>query len=151
MRKLLSYFSFQGRSNRQRYWMTALALLGILMVAGILVAALAEASPLIGWIVLPVVIAYFWAICANAARRLHDRNKSSWWLLLFLGVPAFFSLFGAIGAAGGGPKEGADFISALGLPFSIWGLVEMGFLRGSKGPNKYGDDPLQPAMAEVFA
>ena len=33
---------------------------------------------------------------------------------------------------------------------SIWGLVELGFLRGTVGPNPYGPDPLQPlATASV--
>jgi uncharacterized membrane protein YhaH (DUF805 family) len=26
---------------------------------------------------------------------------------------------------------------------SIWGLVEIGFLRGTVGPNQYGPDPLE--------
>jgi uncharacterized membrane protein YhaH (DUF805 family) len=29
------------------------------------------------------------------------------------------------------------------LVISIWGLVELGFLRGTVGPNQYGPDPLQ--------
>ena len=29
------------------------------------------------------------------------------------------------------------------LAISIWGLVELGFLRGTVGPNQYGPDPLQ--------
>jgi len=27
----------------------------------------------------------------------------------------------------------------------IWGLVEMGFLRGTQGTNRFGPDPLAPA------
>ena len=30
---------------------------------------------------------------------------------------------------------------------SIWGLVELGFLRGTVGPNPYGPDPLQAPAA----
>jgi uncharacterized membrane protein YhaH (DUF805 family) len=29
----------------------------------------------------------------------------------------------------------------------IWGLVELGFLRGTLGPNRFGPDPLAPAIA----
>jgi uncharacterized membrane protein YhaH (DUF805 family) len=43
-----------------------------------------------------------------------------------------------------------DRIEELGIVFllasfalSIWGLIEMGFLRGTAGPNRYGPDPLQ--------
>ena len=34
---------------------------------------------------------------------------------------------------------------------SIWGLVELGFLRGTVGPNPYGPDPLQPPAAASVA
>jgi uncharacterized membrane protein YhaH (DUF805 family) len=33
--------------------------------------------------------------------------------------------------------------SLASLAISIWGLVELGFLRGTVGPNQYGPDPLQ--------
>jgi uncharacterized membrane protein YhaH (DUF805 family) len=30
---------------------------------------------------------------------------------------------------------------------SIWGLVELGFLRGTSGPNRFGPDPLKHDIA----
>ena len=48
------------------------------------------------------------------AKRWHDRGKSGWWTLIIL-VP----IFGA-----------------------LWLLVELGFLKGTEGPNDYGNDPL---------
>ena len=30
------------------------------------------------------------------------------------------------------------------LPPALWGIVELGILPGTKGPNPYGDDPAQP-------
>jgi uncharacterized membrane protein YhaH (DUF805 family) len=29
------------------------------------------------------------------------------------------------------------------LVLSLWGLIELGFLRGTVGPNQYGPDPLE--------
>jgi uncharacterized membrane protein YhaH (DUF805 family) len=150
VKQLLTYLSFYGRTNRARFWLAALSVWGIIVVGAFIGMGLGGLAPLASLLLLPVFVLGVVAAVANYVRRLHDRNKSAWWLVVFLGVPAFFSVFGALGAAGGGPSDAANFISALGLPFSIWGLVEMGFLRGSRGPNKYGDDPLQPA-AEVFA
>ena len=43
-------------------------------------------------------------------KRFHDRNKSGWWLLIGL-IPI-------IGA--------------------IWLLIELGFLKGTPGPNRFG-------------
>ena len=46
----------------------------------------------------------------------------------------------------------ADHARALRLLFTlpscalyIWGIAELGFLRGTTGPNHYGPDPLQQA------
>lgn len=149
---LLKYFSFNGRANRQRYWLTGLAIFGLLFVSAVL-GRLLSLAPLLG----PIVFIALWlalviAGLANGARRLHDRGKSAWWLLVFLGVPVLFSLPGEILKSD--PSEGARSLGALiallGLPFSIWGFVVMGCLKGTAGPNKYGDDPLQP-LQEVFA
>jgi uncharacterized membrane protein YhaH (DUF805 family) len=30
---------------------------------------------------------------------------------------------------------------------SIWALVELGFLRGTRGPNRFGSDPLSREVA----
>jgi uncharacterized membrane protein YhaH (DUF805 family) len=47
-------------------------------------------------------------------------------------------------------KQGDDtpaLIAALiALVCLIWGLVELGFLRGTRGPNRFGPDPLQPEL-----
>jgi uncharacterized membrane protein YhaH (DUF805 family) len=148
---VLSYLSFRGRASRQRFWLTALALWAIIFVGAIVAVMLSNVSPLLSVLFLPLYLAVLVAALANSTRRLHDRNKSAWWLIVFLGIPLCFSLFGAMGAAGGGPADAANFISVLGLPFSIWGLVVMGFLKGTDGPNKYGDDPLGSPAVEVYA
>jgi uncharacterized membrane protein YhaH (DUF805 family) len=150
VKKLLGYLSFKGRANRQRYWVTAFLLTALFIIGMMLTLGMSDIAPALGVAFIPVFVLFGLAVLANGARRLHDRNKSAWWLILFVGVPSFFSLVAELGALGGGPAEAANFIGALGLPFSIWGFVELGCLKGSKGPNKYGDDPLEP-VAEVFA
>ena len=49
-----------------------------------------------------------------AIKRCHDRDKSGWFVLI-------------------------SFIPVIG---PIWLLVELGFLRGSQGENRFGPDPL---------
>ncbi|MEO1397450.1 MAG: hypothetical protein AAFU56_01120, partial [Pseudomonadota bacterium] len=42
-------------------------------------------------------------------------------------------------------------VTAIGFGLSIWALVDLGFLRGTDGPNEYGEDPLNPMpTADVF-
>lgn len=55
-----------------------------------------------------------WPAIAVSVKRWHDRDKSGWWVLIML-------------------------IPVLGW---IWTLVDNGMLRGTVGPNRFGDDPL---------
>ena len=41
-------------------------------------------------------------------------------------------------------------LSLAGLVVAVWGLVELGFLRGTVGPNQYGPDPLEPAQVPAM-
>jgi uncharacterized membrane protein YhaH (DUF805 family) len=74
---------------------------------------------------------------AVAIKRLHDRDKSGLWVLVFYLLP------GVIGNIG--PYTGLDIVfQVVSLALSIWALIELGFLRGTSGRNPYGPDPLAP-------
>lgn len=81
-----NYINFEGRSNRGEFWKAWL----VCFIVSIITAALDAA------IGLPVTNA-IWSLAvlvpsiAIGARRLHDINKSGWWLLL-----SFIPLIGAI-------------------------------------------------------
>jgi uncharacterized membrane protein YhaH (DUF805 family) len=149
---VLKYLSFQGRSNRKRYWLTALSIFGLLFASAI-VAAVLQIVPMLNLIVIPFWVAFVVASLANGARRLHDRNKSVWWLLLFYALPTV--LAAPFQLAQHGPPDDfqavAALLAVLGLPFSLWGLVEMGFLKGKAGPNRFGEDPLSAPQEPAFA
>ena len=150
MQKFLNYLSFQGRTNRARYWLTTLAIFGITMVCAVSAASAATLLPFLGIVLIPVFVVVLYASLANAARRLHDRGKSAWWLLLFAVLPALLSIPAQM--TKGSSDEGAQMFGAmfalLSLPFSVWGFVEIGCLRGTSGPNRFGDDPLVSTQAE---
>ena len=152
--KLLRYLSFQGRTNRTRFWLTGLGVwLGALVGLACSRVLMFAVWPPLQVLALPLFVIALIASLANSVKRLHDRNRSAWWLLLFLGLPTVLSLPSEIAKAAA-QQDAMTFgalCALLGLPFSLWGLVEMGFLKGSVGPNKYGDDPLAPPVAEVFA
>jgi uncharacterized membrane protein YhaH (DUF805 family) len=93
----------------------------------------------LGGFALLIVLCYIpllWISLALGAKRLHDRDKSAWWLLLFYVLPG---ALGNIGPYAGGP----DIVfTVASLAVSLWALVELGFLRGTPGTNRYGPDPL---------
>lgn len=117
-------FGFQGRVNRARFWYVHIGVLiaeiiifsfagGAAMLAGD-PRAMANSAGATGLVASLLFIPIFWVSLAVAVKRYHDRDKSGWWIFIVL-VP----LIGA-----------------------IWYLVEVGFLPGTIGPNKYGADPL---------
>ena len=92
-----------------------------------------------------VIIPTFLASLALAAKRLHDRDKSAWWLLLFYLVPAVLDAT----AQALGEATGALVLTLLGAAISIWAMIELGFLKGTQGPNRFGPDPLGATQADA--
>jgi uncharacterized membrane protein YhaH (DUF805 family) len=133
------FFGLSGRINRAQYWLTALTLYAL--VSG-LAAVFINAHARIGRYSLAAVSVMFLAICysklAVSAKRFHDRGKSGWTALFPLApVPILIAsellqneLFGLFGK-----------LFSFGI--EIWFLVELGFLRGDIGRNRFGPDPLE--------
>jgi uncharacterized membrane protein YhaH (DUF805 family) len=76
-----------------------------------------------------------------AIKRLHDREKSGWWLLLFYIAPGVLAgiggvtwMFAVMGEAAGAGGIAFVFLAAAAA-ILIWGFVEFGCLRGTVGPN----------------
>jgi uncharacterized membrane protein YhaH (DUF805 family) len=74
-----------------------------------------------------------------AIKRLHDRNKSGWWLLFFIAPPQLLE-FVAGRFFGNEPTSLVLRIPAIVV--TLWMIVELDFLRGTVGPNRFGNDPL---------
>ena len=128
-------FGFSGRINRAKYWLAAGIYLAVMLVAVLLFFILGF-GVLFYVAVAVLYIAMLISGIAIGIKRLHDRDKGGWWLLLFYVVPG---LLGGIGMATGG------WHWLFGLPsyaISLWALIEFGVLRGTTGPNQYGPDPL---------
>jgi uncharacterized membrane protein YhaH (DUF805 family) len=153
MNRLFGYLSFQGRTNRARYWLTNLAIFGSTFVCVILASSVMAILPPLALVMMLLLLPIFVAALANGARRLHDRGKSAWWLIVFAGIPALLSALRELMTLGGGADaEGpAALLALISLPFSIWALVELGFLKGVAGPNRFGEDPLAPPPEQAIA
>ena len=149
-------FSFSGRINRAKYWFVVLINVIVPNVPALfLIGALGEseidpssglpsaASPGIwvaGVILLAIVVFSTWTTLASSTKRLHDREKSGWWVLVFWFGPAI--LIGIAGAVG--DAVGSVFVVAA-IALGLWGFVEIACLSGTTGPNAYGPDPLEAA------
>jgi uncharacterized membrane protein YhaH (DUF805 family) len=157
-------FGFRGRIDRFAYW-RAVALQIFLAIFG--VAALTELNvpPTRRYALLLAIFIFVITIPAFVlgAKRLHDRDKSAWWLLLFYVVPdALFGIgirvsianaiathclfVGGWAAYGGRQCPGsrtATVCVVTALAIEIWTLIELGCLRGTVGMNRYGPEPLK--------
>ena len=117
------YLSPRGRVSRSDWWLKyVLAMIVLTTVAGLLDAALGLSDPETGVGIISIVVTLLMIVPAIIVciKRYHDRNKSGWWVLIVL-IPII-----------GG----------------IWQIIELGFLRGTIGQNRFGPDPVAtPAMA----
>src|SRR5260221_12059938 len=80
------FFNFSGRVNRAKFWIAALIFAAINVVMAILDYVTDQnfvVQSLNGMLSIVMLISSI----AVGVKRLHDRNKSSWYLLLFYFVP----------------------------------------------------------------
>ena len=103
------YFVFQGRASRSEYWWFQLIVAPAYLIFEI---TESESSP-VSYLFLVITILTLIPAISAGVRRLHDTNKSGFYLLLGF------------------------------IPF-IGGLILLFFLitDGTKGKNKYGENPL---------
>jgi uncharacterized membrane protein YhaH (DUF805 family) len=151
-------FGFEGRIGRAMFFGLGIAV-GVVLLAAVAVSQSAwirwhEAHELVSlrligiattWM-LASFVAFVAAVsfCAIAARRLHDRDKSSAWLLLFYGVPVLVWLAPCNLLA----DTLAFLVGSAEVAILVWQLVELGCMRGTIGTNDYGPDPLLADLHE---
>ena len=173
---LKRYAEFGGRSRRQEFWMFQLLLVLIGVVAMVVVFGIGlsaiglaangsgTAGGVSGMIASMGILLVFFVIVglglfipslAVQVRRLHDTNRSGWWLMIYFG-PYLCSILVSVAAA----AAGQDSLAMVGLGgvFSLvsfvgWvALIVFYCLPGTVGPNRFGPDPLGGAsnLAETF-
>jgi uncharacterized membrane protein YhaH (DUF805 family) len=127
-------FGFQGRINRAKYWIATVTYISA-TIALVGLGFFFSFHTIFFIIAAIVFIAMTVSGIAVGLKRLHDRDMSGWWLLVFYLLPPVVD---GIGRALGIPV----LFSLAGSAISIWALVVLGFLRGTPGANQYGPDPL---------
>ncbi len=112
-----NYVTFSGRAARSEFWYWALFVVILSVVAGILDAAVfpelwADPENIVTPFGSVASLATLLPSLAVGARRLHDIDRTGWWLLLHLTLIGTFVII-------------------------YWACC-----RGTSGPNRFGPDPL---------
>jgi uncharacterized membrane protein YhaH (DUF805 family) len=144
-------FGFQGRVGRGQFWLVLLLWTSTFLVAtvlGILFTSSLDALFSAALILYILLVIRFVPV---GVKRLHDRNKRGWWLVLFLGLPTAILLLSPLV----GEEEATSelplwllIVQYIGLATLLWALVELGFIRGTIGTNPHGPDPVAPKPAK---
>lgn len=156
------YAHFGGRAQRSQFWWWYLFLIIMQVLLSAADSAFglqvgrSETDVTVGDTTIPVVnngagvlstlfaLAVVLPTLAVAVRRLHDTDRSGWWIIApFVAYLAAAVAVGIAIAAGAGPIV----LGVLGLGFGLGAILAIVLLvfyiqKGTAGPNTYGPDPL---------
>jgi len=118
LQALKKYAVFSGRSRRKEYWFFVLFAVIISIVLGVIDTMIGTQAGGIGILSGIYALAILIPSIAVSVRRLHDIDKTGWWILI-------------------------GFIPIIGTII----LLIFAFLPGTAGDNKYGADPKAAAAA----
>ncbi|MGL4249731.1 MAG: DUF805 domain-containing protein [Aeromonas sp.] len=105
---LKQYAVFSGRARRTEYWMFVLFNVIVMLSLGMVDRLIGSEGVISGIYSLVLLLPSL----AVAVRRMHDTDRSGWWLLIV-------------------------FIPLIGSLIFIYFMV----CKGQQGPNRFGDDP----------
>jgi uncharacterized membrane protein YhaH (DUF805 family) len=136
-------FSFRGRINRAEYWQ-AVRTCFYLTLAGyplaLFIASLTVAFGILGgaWVAGMIVCLVALGLSAAGIKRLHDQEKSGWWILILWSGPIVLT----------GSYLTPSSLSIILYPISvgavivtIGAIIGYGSSPGTPGPNRYGPAP----------
>ena len=154
---LKRYAQFSGRAPRAEYWWFYLGYL-ILAVLLNFLTGISEIFALFAIVYLALVI----PMIAVGVRRLHDIDRTGWWLMAPI-LPyaiGFAMMFPAMVSGAADPANPfnmaglglASIFLLLGVAMAITIFI-FSLLPGTKGPNRYGPDPYgqQENLEAVFS
>ena len=163
------YVTFSGRASRSEFWYFWLFqfLLQVLVLIAVVLATIASMKAAIPALVIGINILFelfklaILVPCVSVTvRRLHDKDRSGWWLLMPFAPTLLPLITILINIATGAVKitrtaenhftfSGPHIIDSMfsvaafltlcvSIPFLVWLCT-----RGTSGPNRFGTDPLK--------
>lgn len=143
-RALRKYAMFSGRASRPEFWWFLLFLVMLDLALGTLEALLGVryVQTIAGLLlILPTL--------AVTVRRLHDIGRSGWWLLVLNVTPVVGALVVRVGDGmpSGLPSIVVQVAGVLIILGTLVVALSWTITKGVRGPNRFGDDPLQEASA----
>ena len=141
------FLSGDGRIHRQDFWIGLVILIVVNIVAGAVagllgwaVAGIWGAAILAGLVGLALVVPTYFLLI----KRSNDRGHPQTYVQALVALSVAYQLKNMV------IPVPADSVSFLSMIFTLvvalaglWALVDLGFLRGTAGPNAYGPDPLE--------
>jgi uncharacterized membrane protein YhaH (DUF805 family) len=131
--------AFHGRIGRKTFWIA----LGVVLAANVAACYVAQQ---IGGDKLNAVVdlVFTYPEFAIAVKRGNDRNMPLWPIAIFFGGSVLLDFLAVLGLTGT-DEQPSTLSFAIAVPFTILGLgllVELGFRKGTPGPNRHGPDPV---------
>jgi uncharacterized membrane protein YhaH (DUF805 family) len=148
---LKSWFPFRGRIGRRQYWISTLLYLVVGVLGAAILVALAALNynppndtitnvTIVGFVLLGIAMTVFVVVivtglASTGVRRLHDRGKTGYWLVLYYLLPSMMS-----------KNAGLDTVGLIAglvpLGILIFAIVDLGVLHSEAGSNAFGPNPL---------
>jgi len=133
LKPLPALFGFTGRLSRRQFYIM-MPFVGLGFAALFPIALLLVLIPWpVGVISLVPIAIYMWICLAILAKRLHDRGRSAWFLLVFVS--------GAFGNPVSSSPAWYLLGSFVGIVAMFWLIIETYVLAGTPGPNRFGPPP----------
>lgn len=151
------FFSFDGRINRAKWWLSLLVFVIIGLVIYVVLLPLVGISIWTmgaGTAVASLIVTLIFAYPATAVmlKRINDRDRPAWFVAVFW-APTVLGILGQLtgltismqemgGQMVAMPTGIGWVVNLLSFIIGIWALIELGILKGTPGPNRHGPDPL---------
>jgi uncharacterized membrane protein YhaH (DUF805 family) len=153
LRPIRKYAVFSGRAARAEYWWFYLLTVLVGIPARLLDLTLGDSAAIAAIVQLFLFVPWM----AVTVRRLHDTDRSGWWLLIVVAVfaaVAFVAVLDSVAdTSAGGPLAFTSLVIGLLLVVvAVITLVVFMVLPGTQGSNRFGPDPYGPNdLEQVFA
>ncbi|MCW5722601.1 MAG: DUF805 domain-containing protein [Devosia sp.] len=146
----------EGRIGRKQWWLGVLALIIISIAISIVLGIVSFGNAtFMAWAAVLINLVLIWPSYCIGLKRRHDRGNDGTDLKILIGASIVLNLLQASGIGvtmvdNGGilmpmPAIWLGVLNLIFAVFAIYMLVQLGFLRGTAGANRYGPDPLDGA------